>query len=79
MKKGRGSALINFYPFFRRKINNFFGRGGQKAPSFVQFVEYLVRTHNGGAYFRPMFDLCGFCSVEYDVIGKVETWANDLK
>ena len=70
---------LSFFPFSRRKINNFLGHGGQKAPSFIQFVEYLVRTHNGGACFRPMFDLCGFCTVKYDVVGKIETWESDLK
>ncbi|XP_052791910.1 carbohydrate sulfotransferase 11-like [Mya arenaria] len=47
--------------------------------TFVEFLLYIVQSNTGtlNPHWRPVSKLCNPCHVEYDVIGKQETFAND--
>ena len=48
----------------------------KKEPSFVEFVEYLIKTPvtKYDEHWRPQFLLCPPCHFKFDVIVKMETF-----
>lgn len=52
-----------------------------RRPSFSEFVDYLLReeVHNYNDHWRPYWLHCHLCEMEFDVIGKMETWNQDVQ
>ena len=61
-----------------------------RGKKFPQFVDYVLRDaaskcgkgHNCGgvdAHWRPQYSRCLYCDIPYDVIGKMETFADDVR
>ncbi|OWF47828.1 carbohydrate sulfotransferase 10-like [Mizuhopecten yessoensis] len=51
--------------------------------TFPEFIKHVIRSETSGKnrdpHWYPMYDACRPCSLEYDVIGKIETFKEDLK
>ena len=52
-----------------------------RRPTFREFVEYLLRERleEYNDHWLPYWLHCHMCEMEYDVIGKMETWNEDVK
>ena len=52
-----------------------------RRPTFKEFVEYLLRerVEEYNDHWMPYWLHCHMCEMEYDVIGKMETWDEDIK
>ena len=53
---------------------------GQR-PTFEQFVDYLLgeEVQNYNDHWVPYWLHCHLCEMEYDIIGKMDTWAQDAQ
>ncbi|KAL9924432.1 carbohydrate sulfotransferase 11 isoform X1 [Glossina fuscipes] len=53
----------------------------KKCPTFQEFVQYLIEQHKQGKPFdehwAPIYSFCTPCSIEFNIIGKLETFARD--
>jgi hypothetical protein len=58
--------------------------------TFPHFVQYILDSpevqncsiddcHSVDAHWRPFYDRCAYCNVDYDVIGKMESFEDDVK
>ena len=51
--------------------------------SFPAFIDLVLKGYNGkkvtNTHWNPITPTCRYCDVEYDVIGKMETFREDLK
>ena len=54
------------------------GRG-----SFPHFIDVIIAKHelndNLDVHFRPFHQICDFCHVDFDIIGKLETFDEDIE
>jgi hypothetical protein len=50
--------------------------------TFAEFVKYVIRAEDKNIYqnehFTPSFDQCSPCHIKYDIIGKMETFKQDI-
>uniref|UniRef100_A0A1A9WUW0 Carbohydrate sulfotransferase n=1 Tax=Glossina brevipalpis TaxID=37001 RepID=A0A1A9WUW0_9MUSC len=53
----------------------------KKCPTFQEFVQFLIEQHKQGKRFdehwAPIYSFCTPCSIEFNIIGKLETFARD--
>ncbi|XP_060081453.1 carbohydrate sulfotransferase 9-like [Ylistrum balloti] len=51
--------------------------------TFSEFIQHVIKSETSGnhrdPHWYPMFDACRPCSLEYDVIGKMESFKEDLE
>lgn len=46
--------------------------------TFAEFAAYLISNNNSfNEHWRPIFELCHPCQIDYDIIGKYETLVED--
>ena len=52
-----------------------------RRPTFKEFVKYLLieRLEEYNDHWLPYWLHCHMCEMEYDVIGKLETWNEDVE
>ncbi|KAJ7376056.1 Carbohydrate sulfotransferase 11 [Desmophyllum pertusum] len=54
-----------------------------KIPTFEEFATYVVLKHRNGKdlqeHWRPMYDLCHPCYIQFDFIGHYETLMDDAQ
>ena len=52
----------------------------RKEPTFKEFIKYILNTHHlkYDEHWKPIWTLCTPCVVNYDVIGKMETFGADM-
>ncbi|KAK4318721.1 hypothetical protein Pmani_010293 [Petrolisthes manimaculis] len=76
--KARGGY---YYSIYGKRIVKVYRReeGGEKEPTFREFVQYLLDTdvEEYDEHWRPISLLCTPCHVRYDVIAKMETLGRD--
>lgn len=57
------------------------GSRGKTGPTFNEFVQYLIAQHEQGKSFdehwSPIYRFCTPCSINFTIIGKVETFNRD--
>ncbi|XP_070613371.1 carbohydrate sulfotransferase 8-like isoform X2 [Erythrolamprus reginae] len=70
-----GTILANEIKALFRKDKNFTAR-----VTFQEFVNYVLtrKSDNLDVHWKPMFQLCDPCNIQYDILGKYETLDDDV-
>ena len=74
---------VKFQNMFLYSYRGIDGRKSTEKPNPEEFVRYIVDTNDKigpqslDCHLRPMWASCPFCSVEFDVIGNLNTFDQD--
>ena len=80
----KDKVLSNNGLFFKNKLGNTAAlRWYQNNKSFPAFVDLVLNGYKGksvrNGHWDPITPHCRYCDIEYDVIGRVETFKEDVK
>ena len=70
-------AHVNYHRVVKSIVNNF---GHINFSNFVRMI-LKARRRSGSMdiHWKPFFRRCGYCDIPYKVIGKAETFGEDVK
>ena len=76
-------VLGNNGTFFRKKFPGWFNGWYRDNHSFPSFVDLILNKYKtvkiSNVHWNPISSHCNYCDIEYDVLGRMETFNEDVK